>query len=188
MSAVGTLERGALNAAAPAGEAKARLVWVGVIVAFLVGQVVLCAVAAVLATGDPSFAVVPGYHDRALRWDETVAEQRASEALGWAVEVAPDTTADVIGRREVTITLRDAASRPVENAAVRATLYHHARAGEPHSVAFRPTEQAGVYAAVAEMRRPGLWQFRVEATRADERFAVERTIDVPPAQAGTVGG
>lgn len=178
MSAVGALRGSAVNSAPPAGETSARFLWVGLIAGLLLAQIVMCVVAATLATGDPSFAIVPGYHDRALRWDETVAAERASAALRWEAEVIPAPIADVLGRRTVIVALRDHVGAPVSAAAVTARIFHHARAGEAREVSFQETADPGTYAVTTEMRRDGLWEFRMEANRGDERFVSTRTIDV----------
>lgn len=178
MSDIGPVRSGAVNSAPPAGETSARLLWVGLVAGLLLAQIVMCAVAATLATGDPSSAVVPGYHDRALRWDETVATERASDALGWGIDIAPSMTADVLGRRDVTVAIRDRSGAPVGGAAVEAAIFHHVRAGEVREVSFHETADPGTYAATTEMRRDGLWEFRTEANRGDERFVSTRIIDL----------
>jgi nitrogen fixation protein FixH len=185
MSAVGAVEYGALNRTPGApertphtGEAKSRLIWVGLIAGALGTHVILCVVTATIATSDPSFAVVPGYHQQALRWDEKLAADRAGAALGWSAEVVPGSTADVLGRRAVVVTLRDRDGRPVTGANVEANVFHHARAAEAHTVSFAETADAGTYAATTEMRRAGLWEVRLSVRRGDGRFVATQTIDL----------
>ena len=72
MSIAGTAERCSVTVAA-LGETRAKLIWGGVVVGFLSLEIVMCLVAITLSSGDESFAVVPGYHEQALQWDETRA-------------------------------------------------------------------------------------------------------------------
>ncbi|HEX6986448.1 MAG TPA: FixH family protein, partial [Planctomycetaceae bacterium] len=157
-------------------ERTAKLVWVGVVAGFLTLELVMCLVAATLAAGDPSFAVVPGYHEQALHWDETVAARRASDALGWTADVTA-TEADALGRRSLTVTLRDRRGQAVSGAAVEAELFHHARAGEVRTVPFAEAA-AGTYETTTEMRRDGLWELRLSARRGDDRFVRARSIEL----------
>ena len=61
--------------------------WGTLVVGMLSLQVVLGVAAVFLATGDESVAVIPNYYDKALAWDQQMAQQQASESLGWDVEM-----------------------------------------------------------------------------------------------------
>ena len=53
------------------------------VVALLGAQVALGAATAYLAVRDPAHAVTPGYHAKALAWEDQLKRQSASDALGW---------------------------------------------------------------------------------------------------------
>jgi nitrogen fixation protein FixH len=148
------------------------------VVALLGMQVVLGFAAVTLATGDASFAVVPGYHEQALHWDENRALLRNSAALGWIDRISADATADVLGRRTLSIALQDESGRPLTHASVAATVFHHARANEVQNVSFVESAVPGRYSVELPMRQNGLWEVRLNATRGAKRFAMTRRIEV----------
>ncbi len=55
--------------------------WTSFILLLLGGSVGMWIYAAVLAVSDPSMAVVPDYHEKALQWDKHLEVQRASQAV-----------------------------------------------------------------------------------------------------------
>eukprot|EP00752_Nemacystus_decipiens_P013680 g12133.t1 len=112
-------------------EALRRFIMPSVVLGLLGAHMVFIFTAITLGTGDPSFAVVPDYYEKAVDYDEHKALLAQSAQLGWSVELVPSTHADVAGQRELMLRLRDAGDQPVEGAEVRVTGYHLARAGEP---------------------------------------------------------
>lgn len=183
MSVAGTAERHAVVAIMP-GETRAKLIWGGVVVGFLGLEIVMCLVAVTLSSGDASFAVVPGYHEQALHWDEARAAIRASDSLGWSDAIAVGPTADLLGRRPVIVSLRDRNGSPIAGAAVKAVLFHHARAGHVLSIDLQESAEPGTYETTAEMRREGLWEIRLDAKRGDEHFVATRQLEVGRAAGG----
>ena len=152
--------------------------WGGLVVAFLAGQIAVGVVAVVLATGDPSFAVVPDYHEKAMRWDDAVRAQAASDQLGWRADIIASASPDLQGNRTLVVTLRDRHGEAVDDAVVRVRAFHHARAGEPVAGECRP-HGGGGYSCVLPMNRLGLWQVELVATRdADERFLLSETLEM----------
>ena len=152
------------------------------------------AVAALLAAGvganvalmmfaidDPSFSVEPDYYEKAVNWDRHEAIVRASDALGWtaAIEVAP---ADILtGRAKVTVRLLDRDRRPVDGASISLEAFHNARASRIVKGTFAEGADH-LYAAELPIRKPGLWEFRLEATRGTDRFyhVVDQAAPGPP--------
>ena len=127
------------------------------------------AIAITLATGDPSFAVVPDYYQKAVGYDDRRAALAASEQLGWSVQLEPAPTADVRGQRDAVVRLNDREGRPVEGASVRIDCYHVSRAADPQT--FELIEVLpGQYIGAAKMDREGFWQFDLSATRGDDVF------------------
>ena len=163
-----------LSKADLAGELRARWLWVGMVVAFLTMQAVLCLLIIYLATSDRSLAIVPDYHEQALHWDQRVAARRASEALGWNGTWTVANEADLVGRREIRLALVDRDGRPVAGAVVSAKLFHHARAGEVQELRFTEISPgSGQYAALAEMRKPGHWEIHISAKREGLTFLLD---------------
>lgn len=145
-------------------ETVARWKWAGLVVGLLVLQVLMGGFAALLAVSDPAFAVIPNYHDRSMHWDDVVAARQASAALGWKSRVSAADSADMFGKRRLTISLEDATGRPLAGAQVRLQLYHHARPLEIQEVTLLPDVAApGQYFAEAIVRRDGIWEVELTA-------------------------
>lgn len=153
------------------------LIWPAIVVALLVGQLSASFIAAVLALGDPAQVVEPDYYGKALRWEQTQAELRDSEQLGWttAWEIAP--AADLVGQREVKLQLNDAAGQPITDASVEVLFYHHALSAD-RDIGSLPHVDGGTYAAVLPMRRDGMWQMNLRVNRGAAVFINEQAINV----------
>ena len=65
-------------------ERKAMLTWVSIIVFFLFGSVGMWLFAAYIAVSDPTMAVVPDYHEKALQWDKHLDNVREAESQRWS--------------------------------------------------------------------------------------------------------
>jgi nitrogen fixation protein FixH len=143
--------------------------WGTLVVSLLGLQVAGGIMAIMLATGDASVAVVPDYHQKALHWDDEVALQTASQALGWDCDVSQiDEGAAVAGLR---ITITDGDSRPVELASGELQIYRHARAAEVRRVKV-PAGALGMFELGGCLDADGLWQVTVDVSdRAGHRFA-----------------
>jgi nitrogen fixation protein FixH len=147
------------------------------VVGLLTLQVAMGFAAVTLAGGDASFAVVPGYHEQALHWDEARAAARNSASLGWRDHIHAAEQADVFGRRQLTVELQDRAGVPLTAANVKAVVFHHARANEVQNVSFAEISN-GRYEAELLMRQTGLWEIRLDASRGGDRLIATRQIDV----------
>ena len=134
-------------------------------IAFVVGLLVTNAVAmgAMIAqAGDPTPRVLPDYYKKAVAFDETIAERRASAELGWVATVTRT-------GRDAQVVLADAAGAPVAGAAVDVTIRPRSRADRLAAVTL--TEAApGRYAAAFAPGQRGLHEIEVRATRGAERF------------------
>jgi len=152
--------------------------WGCVIVAFLALQLVIGGLAYRLASRDPSVAVMPDYHDRALRWDDEVASRRQSDALGWQASALIGQLDEAGEFRDLEVRVLDSAGEPILGGQVELAFFHHVRAGD-HAI--RPlTESApGVYSARLPLVRLGLWDLHLTLTRGEsERFRWTRTVDL----------
>jgi nitrogen fixation protein FixH len=147
-------------------------VWPAIIIGMLAVHTLACLVVVFIATSDPSHAVIPDYHAKAVAWDEHRAKLRASGELGWACTIEAALAADLMGQRAVRVSLRDAAKQPLTGAAVKLTSYHHARANDVNEAEFKEGAP-GEYVAMVDMRRDGTWRFDVAVTRGDDSFSAE---------------
>ncbi|MBX7169167.1 MAG: FixH family protein [Pirellulales bacterium] len=181
MSLVGSSSHGSLTGAtlaahsgnldAESSELKARWLWGAVIVGLLLFQIAACLLIIYLATSDASMAVVPEYHEKALHWDDAQAAQRASDALGWQASWAFDDTVDVLGRREIRLSLHDASGRPVGGAMPTVEVFHHAHAAAAERFTLVELGSgSGLYSFVARVSRPGIWELRLRAVRGQDTF------------------
>lgn len=153
--------------------------WPGIVIGILSVHASACLIVAYIATSDPSQAVVPDYHAKAVAWDEHRAEQRTSEALGWTCDIETAFRADMLGQRNVRISLRDAEGKPLTGALVSLTLYHHARGNDV--IEAEPQEAApGEYTAMLDMRRDGLWAFDLQVQHGDDHFIAQINQQVGP--------
>jgi len=159
------------------GANKAAWIWGSVVVAFLVLQLVIGGAAFRLAGGDPSVAVMPDYHQRALNWDDELARRSRSDSLRWRATV-------VYGRltngdsREVTIRVADSSGEAITGGGAELLFFHHTRAADVMTMPLVEREP-GEYVAVLPIVKPGLWDLEFTLARGeDERFLDRRTIDV----------
>jgi nitrogen fixation protein FixH len=146
----------------------------GLLVAMVTGLLSL----AHIAGDDPGFAVERDYYQKASHWDAAMAQQARNQDLGWQAELA--LTPLPTGMQALTLKLRDRAGAAIEGAHVTVEAFHNARAASPLDFELLPGPDG--YAAVVDPGRPGLWEFRVEARKADERFTtvIRRSIEGRP--------
>ena len=150
-------------------EKTAQLVWTGFILSFFLIQAVIWTIAISVTANDQSHAVVAGYDEKALLWDEEKARRAASANLGWQSELVVDPDSDIRGFREVTIKLQDANDRPIENATVDLTAFHRGHAAQQQLVTFSEHND-GVYWGQVQVRHSGQWQFDGVARQGDDAF------------------
>jgi nitrogen fixation protein FixH len=127
-----------------------------------------------VATRDPSFAVEEDYYQRALRWDDELAQRRRNDALGWRLlpslsVIAPDSGAMLVVRL-------DDRARPVDGARVTVRALHIARSAEPLDAVLQASGP-GLYQTRLALRRPGIWELRFDVTRAGERFTAGQRLE-----------
>ena len=158
-------------------EKTAQLMWTGFILAFFVVQAIIWIVAISITSGDPSHAVVAGYDEKALKWDEEKALRMASSALGWQAEVVIDSTADIRGNHALTFKLVDREQLPVKTAEIELKAFHRAFAGEPQRVALSEISD-GVYAGQIQIRKSGLWQFEGLARKGDDTYLIDQVLSL----------
>lgn len=143
-----------------------------VVLGLLGGHMVFIFTAITLGTGDPSFAVVPDYYEKAVDYDERKALLAQSAELGWAVELTPAGQADAVGQRDLFVRFRDRDGQPIQGLSVQVAGYHVARAKE--TVTMQCIEVLpGQYVGSARITREGFWQFAIDAESGEQRFVGE---------------
>jgi len=157
--------------------------WPVMVVGLLGLNVAVVSVTLVLATRDPSFAVEPDYYDKAVAWDETARRREASRALGWIAAVEAPAEEVAPGRREIVLTLRDAAGAPVAGAQAGAVVFHNARAADREAVTLIETEP-GVYRGRTRLRMAGRWIVALEVVRGGEVFVEELSVEAGATEGG----
>ena len=133
-------------------------------------------IALILAARDPNaYVVEPDYYHKAVNWDSTMAQARASEALRWRVDVAlGDWTP---GGTPLLVQLADSTGAPLTGVELKVELINNLTPETPVHVA--PVEVAGGrYAASVALARPGLWELRLQARRAGAFYTAELRRDV----------
>lgn len=148
-------------------EKTAQLLWTGFILMFFLIQAILWTVAITLTTGDKSHAVVASYDERALNWDEEVAQRNASVRLGWQADLFLDSAADIRKFHVITLKIQDSGQQPVAGAVIELVAFHRALAGAPQRVELVEVGE-GVYSGKIQVSKSGLWQFEGKATRGDD--------------------
>lgn len=121
---------------------------------------------------DPSFALEPDYYQKAVSWDEERARERQSRALGFQATASVRAAAS---GATLLLWLVNAQGEPVTGARLNVTAFHNARAAEVFTLSAREVSP-GEYVAELGSSRPGAWELRVTARRAEEYF--ERTLRV----------
>jgi nitrogen fixation protein FixH len=145
--------------------------WGTFVVLLLGSQVAIGVVAIILANSDPTVAVVPGYHKKALLWDQSVQLRQSSLAVGWQVQLRQLPGKD---RTRLQWTVLDREGKAVSNIHGSVVMFHHARAGE--TMEFRIEDNAdGI-----DLEREGIWQIEMtlDTDDAAKHFFVSHQIDV----------
>jgi nitrogen fixation protein FixH len=152
-------------------ERKAKRMWL-TLVAMLMGiQIVIGYVSIRLATGDPTVAIVPNYHEEALNWDQHKTALSAAKRLGLEPELEVSTTADGNGFRAIVFALRGTDGRPVADLHVVASVYRHARASEVQNVPLSKVGD-GKFMTSLSMPHTGLWQINLSVQGAAEPILI----------------
>jgi nitrogen fixation protein FixH len=167
--------------------------WISLIVGLFLVAGAFNAVLLVKATSDPSFAVVPDYYEKALRWDEKLAQDRKNLELGWQLSLELSRAPGSRGEVEILARLQDRQGRALAGAALELSALHKARAARVLQATLEDGGD-GSYRGRLPLSRPGLWELSLVAQRGDERFTRLLVRDLPsqlqeaPAGPGQVPG
>jgi len=146
--------------------------WPIAVVGVLMLSLVICGTTLYFAATDASFSVESNYYARAVAWDEHMAEQRRSDALGWSakVEVMSEAEGAEADHRRLRLVLTGPDGGAIEGAQIGGVLFHRARRRFEIEPVFADVG-GGVYVAMVPMGRAGYWELRLDvAGPAGERF------------------
>lgn len=119
-----------------------------------------------LSRTDPSFAVEPEYYQKAVAWDQEMAQRSVNATLGWR------SSAQLVARgnsANLYLTLEEPNGSPLTGATIQATVFPNSRALQRESV--RPQEtEPGLYTAVIPFGHQGEWEVRLTANRASQTY------------------
>ncbi len=144
-------------------------VWPAIIIGVLSVHAIACLIVVMIASNDPSQAIIPDYYEKAVAWDDHQKQLADNAALGWTCTIEPSVSADMLGQRSVRISVHDRQGQPVEGATVTLRAFHHARGNEVYEAMFRDAG-LGEYTAMVPLRRDGLWTFEVDVVRGNDHF------------------
>ncbi len=152
-------------------EKMAQLAWTGIILGFFLIQAIIWTIAISITANDQSHAVVAGYDEKALKWDDEKAQQQSSNHLGWATELLVDPAGDIRGIHGVTIQLKDAKQIPLSGATIEVEAFHCAKASQPQKIKFDEIND-GTYAGFFQLQKAGKWQFTGTAKTAEGTYLI----------------
>lgn len=156
-------------------EKTAQLLWTGFILLFFIIQAIIWIVAISITSRDPSHAVVAGYDEKALHWDDEKALRAASANLGWQAEILVDSTSDIRDNHAMTIRLQDRSKSPIEGASVVLRAFHRALAGQPQSIPLSEIN-AGIYAGQIQISKGGQWQFEGTVQLGEDTYVIDQRL------------
>ena len=159
------------------GELKSQLLWTAFILMFFCIQAVIWTVAISVTSRDSSHAVVAGYDEQALRWDEVKATEKRSAKLGWKSEICVDSATDLRGNHCLTVQIKDQLGNPVSDADLNLRAFHRAAAGEPQIIRLKEA-RPGVYTSMIQINRFGYWNFSGIAKLRGKSYLIKETVSV----------
>ena len=130
---------------------------------------------AVVANRDKAVAVEVDYYNKAVHWNDELAQRQHSVMLGWHIVPALQ-----LGRGNgdgaLSIELRDSAGVAITGAEVHVLAMNNARAARQLSATMAEVG-GGIYRAPLPARRAGEWELRFTVRRGVERFAVSERVN-----------
>jgi hypothetical protein len=137
---------------------------------------------AFVAIDDPGFALEPDYYDKAVHWDRSQAEGRASEALGFRLEPASTLSVGPDGSVEVELKLRDRHGSALSGAEIRIEAFPNAAATRVERRRLQEVEP-GTYRATLRGGTTGLWELRCAVTYGTARYRQVLRLEVAKGRA-----
>jgi hypothetical protein len=137
---------------------------------------------AYVAIDDPSFALEPDYYDKAVHWDRSQAEARASEALGFQLTPVRTLTLGADGSVEVELSLRDRHGSALSSAEIRLEAFPNAAAARVERRRLQELEP-GIYRTTLRHGTTGLWELRFAVSHGAARYSQVLRLEVSKGRA-----
>ena len=132
---------------------------------------------ATIAVRDPGFATEQNYYEKAVLYDQEIAQRAENARLGWKLEVS---VAAAAPSSSIVLRIRDRGG-PVAGARVRLVALRNAQSSVVLNTQLLEAA-SGEYRGSLPLVRGGLWELRVSAERGAERFTqIERRLVAEPA-------
>ncbi|MBX3183483.1 MAG: FixH family protein [Polyangiaceae bacterium] len=158
--------------------ARRRNFWPLLPVAFL-GMMVVTQGTMLYSASGGDMGIEEDYYQKGVAWDEHMAQERENRRLGWRAVLRQEPLADGVALK---VTLTDKSGAPITDAEVSLTAFANVSSG---SRVRTPLALSGEdYTARIQTAQQGLWEFRFEVTRGQERFTQVVRQDVWLARAG----
>ncbi len=150
--------------------------WPLAIVGLLAANAAIVAVTVKFAVQGQNGSIEDDYYQKAVHWDEHVAQQARNAALGWhaQITIAPPEGAHAKARAIVRLT--DKSGQPIRGAAVKARFFHFAHADE--AVTGLLSESAEGYAIDLPEIRAGVWNASIDVSVNNNRFTNDQDVHV----------
>lgn len=150
--------------------------WPGMVIAILSLSVVanIILVTAALSDGGPQ--VIDNYYEKSVKWDESQAEIKRIEEIGWTVDILVGSDAP---NRVVRFVVRDRAGSPVEGLAPHAVVHSPAKIDAVGETNLTHVGQ-GVYTGEFALPHAGFWDFEFKARAGETDFLTTKRIEVLP--------
>ena len=133
-----------------------------------------------VANRDPNASVLESdYYRKAVAFDSTLAQAARDSVLGWQLDAVPGGYR--VGATPLTVTLADREGHAIAGASVALTAIHNLDAGRTVTARFVTGADGRATAPVA-LHHAGLWELRLDARHAGERFTADLRRDVRGAQ------
>jgi len=146
---------------------KPGVLWPAVIAGALTLHVVGSLMMVYVATSNESFAVEPDYYRKALAWDDKRAQDHRNAEFGWQLNFTVEPAAPGHDPK-IRVDLVDADGLPLNHAKVSLEAFANTQADKRFAVDLTAVDDH--YEINLPMRRDGLWEFRFEVTRGDDKF------------------
>lgn len=132
---------------------------------------------AYIAIDDPSFALEPNYYDKAVHWDQSQAQQRQSQALGFELKLGQPLVVSRDGRTFVELELKDRAGVDISGANLAVSAFPNAFASRIEELVLRE-EAPGIYRGELKHAVPGLWELRCSVNVGSAHYTSTLRADV----------
>ena len=149
--------------------------WIYITVGLLAINVLVMGVLVMASAWSPP-SVVPKYYERAVAWDQSMAEARLAEELGWKIALS-------LSRDGVLVSAIDPAGQPVGNAHVKVTGFHRGYPAQRADLELM-TDATGVARgtpspSAAWRGTPGWYELDIAVHRGDISYSMHRELELP---------